>query len=574
METAKSMIESDCQNLEASTNRLEDALRFDQIPHTAKIFNDFLYDYPKVATFYSDWGRASSPPLTERARYIAGQEYQRDKVADALERINTRAGSSELAFENIRTLRNPQSVAIVTGQQAGLFTGPLYAIHKAITAIKLANCLKQEGVQAVPVFWIASEDHDFEEVNHCEVVDVEGHLRRILYEGCSDQSDVPVGNIHLCEGISARIDEMLSALPPSEFLPQIEKDLRESYRAQAGFAEAFASLMARLFKNYGVVLLDPLEPGLKEVAAALYVEATEKANEIADALVQRSAQLVDAGYHAQIHVSDDMVPLFYLDNGRRLAMTRKGREFILKGSNRSIPVNDLIELARTCSDCFSPNVTLRPIVQDFLLPTAAYIGGPSEIAYFAQIQVVYQVLNRPLPCVLPRASFTLIEGRHQKALTKYSLTLPDFFDGLHAAVTKVVERSLDRDASATFSEAERVTAEQLEKVERSLNRSDATLAASVKIAREKILYQFEHLRTKFVHASARRDEAAYRQVERAYNTLFPNKNLQERELNIFYFLSRYGPSLIDDIYRAAEIGFSNHKLVYIGGVASQVVNAS
>ncbi|HEY6333568.1 MAG TPA: bacillithiol biosynthesis cysteine-adding enzyme BshC, partial [Blastocatellia bacterium] len=533
METAKAMIESDCQNLEASTGRLDDALRFDQIPHTAKIFNDFLYDYPKVAAFYSDWGRVSSP-LTERARYIAGQQYLRDKVADALERVNTRAGSSELAFENIRTLRNPQSVAIVTGQQAGLFTGPLYAIHKAITAIKLANCLKQEGVQAVPVFWVASEDHDFEEVNHCQVVDVEGRLRRILYEGCSNLSEVPVGHIRLCEGISAKIDELLAALPPSEFRPRIEKDLRESYHAQAGFAEAFASLMARLFKNYGVVLLDPLEPELKEVASPLYVEAIQKAGEIADALVRRSSELVAAGYHAQIHVSDDMAPLFYLDNGRRLAMTRKGNEFVLKGSNRSIPAAELIELARTCSDCFSPNVTLRPIVQDFLLPTAAYIGGPSEIAYFAQIQVVYQILNRPLPCVLPRASFTLIEGRHQKALAKYSLTLPDFFDGLHAAVTRVVERSLDRGAATTFSEAERITSEQLDRVEQALSRADATLAASVKIAREKVLYQFEHLHTKFVHASARRNETAYRQVERAYNTLFPNKNPQERELNIFY----------------------------------------
>jgi len=569
------MTESDCQNLEAAGKRLDNALRFDRIPNTSKLFNDFLYNYPKVSAFYTDWGRGSGPSLADRAKYIASQQYDRTGVADALKRINTQAGSSDLVFENIETLRKPGSVAIVTGQQAGLFTGPLYAIHKAITAIKIANCLKQEGVQAVPVFWVASEDHDFEEVNHCEVIDVEGRLKRIVYDACGHTNDLPVGNIRLCEGISAKISEMIATLPPSEFIPGIEKDLRESYVSDAGFAEAFARLMARLFKNYGVVLLDPLDDGLKQVAAPLYVEAIEKSPEIAQALVRRSADLVAAGYHAQVHVSDDMTPLFYMDEGRRLAMTRHNGQFILKGgSNKSIPRDELIDLARNCTNCFSPNVTLRPIVQDFLLPTAAYIGGPSEIAYFAQIAVVYEALNRPLPFILPRASFTLIEGRHQKALAKYSLTLPDLFDGLHSAVTKVVERSLDRETSETFTEVERATGEQLDKLERSLSRADGTLAASVKVAREKIFYQLEHLRTKFIHASARRDEAAYRQVERAYNTLFPNKNLQERELNVFYLLSRYGPGLIDDIYDATDIGFSNHKLLYIGGVASQVVNAS
>ena len=567
------MKESDCQNLDAAAQRLDNALRFDQVPHTSKLFNDFLYNYQNVSRFYQPWGRSFSP-LSEHAKYVGAQSYDRERVANALERINKKAGSSSLAFENIELLRKPGSVAIVTGQQAGLFTGPLYAIHKAITAIKLANCLKRDGIPALPVFWVASEDHDYEEVNHCQVIDVEGHLKRIVYEGCGHKADIPVGNIYLCAGIESKIDELISALPPSEFVAGIEKDLRESYVADAGFAEAFGSIIARIFRNYGVVLLDPLDEELKQVAAPLYVDAINKAPELARALVVRSQELVAAGYHAQVHVSEDMVPLFYMDEGRRLAMTRQGDNFILKGgSKRSIPSAELVDLARNCTNCFSPNVTLRPVVQDFLLPTAAYIGGPSEIAYFAQIGAVYEVLGRPLPCVLPRASFTLIEGRHQKSLIKYGLTLPDFFDGLHAAVTKVVERSLDRDTASAFSAAEQTVNEQLDNLESALMRTDATLAASVKLAREKVFYQIEHLRTKFIHASARRDETAYRQVERAYNTLFPNKNLQERELNIFYFLARYGPRLIDDIYEAAEIGYSNHLLLYIGGVASQVVNA-
>ncbi|HVG19546.1 MAG TPA: bacillithiol biosynthesis cysteine-adding enzyme BshC [Blastocatellia bacterium] len=566
------MNEGECRNLEAAADRLDNAIHFTDMPRTSRLFNDFLYDYEKVARFYSDCGRTVSP-LAEHARRVGAQDFDRGRVPDALERINRRAGSSDLTFEHIEMLRHPGSVAIVTGQQAGLFGGPLYTIHKALTVIKLAACLREQGTEAVPVFWVASEDHDYEEVNHCRVVGREGHLRDVRYEPQTREQDVPVGHIALDEGINRAVDEFIAHLPPSEFVPEIERDLRDSYGAGRGFAEAFARLMARLLKNYGVVLLDPLDEELKQVAAPLYSEAVAKSSEIARALVGRSAELERAGYHAQVHVSEDMVPLFIMDNGRRVAMTESDGRFQVKGSQRSFGREELIELARRCPNCFSPNVTLRPVVQDYLLPTAAYVGGPAEIAYFAQIRAVYETLGRQDPCVLPRASLTLVEGRHQKTMKKYGLELPDFFEGLHPAIKKVVEQSLDRETSNVFAETERLFDEQLDKMEKSLSRADRTLSDSIKRARSKITYQIEHLRTRFIHASARREETAYRQVERAYTTLFPDKNLQERELNIYYFLSRFGPSLIDELYAAVDIGYCNHQLVYIGGAASQVVNA-
>jgi bacillithiol biosynthesis cysteine-adding enzyme BshC len=425
----------------------------------------------------------------------------------------------------------------------------------------------------VPVFWIASEDHDYEEVDHCRVVDQEGKLKTVRYEPCARKADSPVGHVQLCEGVGETIDELIAQLPRSEFMPELEHDLRESYAHGVGFAEAFARLMARLFSNYGVVLLDPLDEQLKQVVAPLYSQAIDKSGEIARALVERSRELEQSGYHAQVHVSEDMVPLFIMEDGRRVAMTEQEGRYFVKGSERSFSKGELMEMAERCPTCFSPNVTLRPVVQDYLLPTAAYIGGPAEIAYFAQLRAVYETLNRQEPCVLPRASLTIIEGRHQKTMKKFKLELRDFFDGLHPAITKVVEQSLDRETSRTLTETEQTLAEQLDRLEQSLTRADATLSSSIKRARAKILYQIEHLRTRFIHASARREESTFRQIERAYATLQPDKNLQERELNVFYFLSRYGPSLIDELYAAVDIGYSNHKLIYMGGVASQVVNA-
>jgi bacillithiol biosynthesis cysteine-adding enzyme BshC len=567
------MNESDCKNLEAASSKLKDALRYTEIPRTSRLFTDFLYDYAKVANFYTDFGRTVSP-LAEHARAVGAQTFDRARVADALERINRKAGSSELTFKHIDVLRREGSVAIVTGQQAGLFTGPLYTIHKALTVIKLAACLHDQGVDAVPVFWIASEDHDYEEVNHTRLIDSEGHVKTVRYEPADRPLEVPVGKITLDEGINEAIEEFVAQLPPSEFLPEIETALRDSYTPGEGFATAFAKLLARIFKDYGVILLDPSEEGLKQVVAPLYGKAIEKSTEIANALVERSAALVEAGYHAQINVSEDMVPLFILDEGRRLALTQRDGKFFVKGSSRSFEKDELAELARRCPNCFSPNVTLRPVVQDYLLPTAAYIGGPAELAYFAQLRAVYEVLERQAPCVLPRASFTIVEGRHQKTMEKYDLQLSDFFESLHAAITKVVENSLDRSTAEAFAETEKVFNNQLTRLEESLHKADPTLADSLKRSREKVIYQIEHLRTRFIHASAKREEATYRQVERAYTTLMPNKNFQERELNVFYFLARYGASLIDELYKAADVGFSNHRLVYVGGAASQVVNAT
>ena len=563
---------TDCQDLEAAADEMTDALRFTEIPRTTRLFNDFLYDYPKVARFYANYGR-SVEPLANHARRIGAQEFDRKRVPDALERINRQAGSSELTFKHIEMLRRPGSVAIVTGQQAGLFTGPLYTIHKALTVIKLAACLRDQGVEAAPVFWIATEDHDYEEVNHCKVVDREGHLAQIRYEASGHKADEPVGSVSLCPAINQTIDELVARIAPSEFIPALERDLRESYTEGVGFADAFARLMARLFRDYGVVLLDPLDQELKQVAGPLYAKAIEKSSEIATALVERSRELEAAGYHAQIHVSEDMVPLFIMDDGRRAAITQDDGRFAVKGSSNSFSKEELVELATRCPNCFSPNVTLRPVVQDFLLPTAAYVGGPAEIAYFAQLQAVYKTLGRQEPCVLPRASFTIVEGRHQKTMKKYGLELRDFFDGLHPAVTKVVEQSLDRDTSNAFTETERVLNEHLDKLRGALERTDKTLSDPLETSRAKMMYQLEHLRTRFIHSSAHREENAYRQVERAFTTLYPDKNLQERELNVYYFLSRYGPSLLDDLYEAADLGFSNHKIVYIGGVASQIVNS-
>lgn len=539
------------------------AISFDEIPRTSRLFHDFLYNFSRVERFYQSEGQEIDS-LVARTGIVSAQAFARDAVADVLVDQNRKAGASEIAIANIERLRQKDSVVVITGQQAGFFTGPLYTIYKALTAIKLTAELRERGVNAVPMFWVASEDHDFEEVNHTRLVNREGQLITITYSACSPKEGKPVGQVTLCDEVDGNIEELIAALPASEFMPRLIDDLRASYQAGAGFADAFGRLMLKMMGHFGIVLIDPLDDRLKQVAGEIYTRAISRIPEFATHLVRESAALEAAGYHAQVYTAPEAVPLFMLDDGRRKAIVRRddGR-FYLKGSEKSFNADELRDTVQRCPSCFSPNVTLRPIVQDFLLPTIAYIGGPAEIAYFAQLRPNYRLLERVEPVVLPRASFTLIEKRHAKTLSKYGIEFADLFSGQEDVMKKVVEGGMDQNTAMIFDESEKVFNEQLEKLRESLTAVDPTLADSLKGGREKIVYQLHNLRTRFIHNRSKRDETMQQQVERLFAVLYPNKNLQEREINASYFLARYGYELIDRLYQEVEIGFRDHKLIYL-----------
>ena len=537
-----------------------ETIRFSDIPKTSQLFQDFLYDFSRVGDFY-EAGARDWDALIARAQRVAAQTFQRDAVADVLLDQNRAAGAGEATLANFERLRQNDSVVIITGQQAGLFTGPLYTVFKALTAIKLAHELREKGVNAIPVFWIAAEDHDFAEVNHVRLVNREGQLVTITYTACSPAEGKPVGSVTLRDGIKENLDEFIAALPESEFTPRLAADLREAYSAGTGFADAFGKMMMKLFGKYGVVLINPLDDRLKQIAGTIYSQAMQRAPEFAHALVQQSAALEAAGYHAQVYTSNESVPLFMMDEGRRTALIQRDGSFYLKGSEKQFPREELLETVHRCPPCFSPNVTLRPIVQDFLLPTAVYIGGPAEIAYFAQLRAGYQLLGRIEPLVLSRASFTLLEKRHAKTLSKHGLQFSDLFAGLNEVMTKVAEQSLDKETAATFDETEQLFEAQLEKLQAALQKVDPPLAAALKGGRANILSNIHRLRATYVKNVSQRDEATRHQIERAYTVLYPNKGLQEREINVAYFLSRYGYELLDRIYDEIHLEESGHQLL-------------
>ena len=560
-----SAIESACYSTPEEAGLRVQTVSFDQIPHQSRLFLDYLRDPLALKRFYPSAVRYHHELPARAAEVLAAHQTDRNALCDALRASNAAWGATSETLENIELLRAEDCLAVVSGQQAGLFTGPLYTIYKAISAIKLAGCLTQRKTKAVPVFWIASEDHDFPEVATAEFISRDCRLESVSAPASLHREAAPVGRITLDESINDLRRLLFERLPQTEFTTELETMLNNSWSVGCGYGEAFARMMTSLLGCYGIILLDPLDPTLKKLAAPLYAKAAKRAPEIAAAIEVRSRELEAAGYHAQVTPSTASFPLFMHDeSGARHAMTRtEDGKYRTKDGEKTYALEELAALALESPERFSPNVTLRAVVQDYLLPTIAYYGGAAEIAYFAQTAEVYRLLDRPATPILPRSSLTFIERHTGRVLERYGLKLVDLFNGPEQVLARVVEEHLGTDTAEQFGKAEESFNRELDDLREKLITLDPTLADALETGRRKINYQLDGLRTRFHRTQIARDETAQRQLERAFDQLYPHKELQERHVNITSLVARHGRYVIDWIYSAVNLGSDEHQVVYL-----------
>ncbi|HEY2971272.1 MAG TPA: bacillithiol biosynthesis cysteine-adding enzyme BshC [Pyrinomonadaceae bacterium] len=560
-----STAEPACYSTPEESGLRVETLSFDRIPHQTQLFLDYLRDPTELREFYPAAVRFHHELPARAPEVLAAYRTDRGSLCDALQDMNAAWGAGEETLKNIQHLRDPDCLAVVSGQQAGLFSGPLYTIYKALSAVKLAGCLTQRNTKAVPVFWIATEDHDFPEVAKAEFIARDCKLAHVEVSPDLHREGQPVGRVVIDSSIDGVVERLLELLPSSEFTPYLETLVRDTWRPGCSYGEAFARMMTSLLGRHGLVLLDPLDQRLKALAAPLYASAALRAPEIATAIEVRSRRLVEAGYHAQVTPSENSFPLFIHDaSGARHAMTRSDDgKYATKDADQSYTVEELSNLALAHPEQFSPNVTLRAVVQDYLLPTIAYYGGAAEIAYFAQTAEVYRLLERPITPILPRSSLTMIERHTGRVLERYGLTLADLFAGPESVLKRVVEEHLGAETAKSFAKTEGTVNSELDSLREQLRSIDPTLADALETGRRKINYQLEGLRTRFHRAQMTRDEAAHRQLQRAFDQLYPNKELQERHINITSLLARHGRYVIDWIYNAINIGSNEHQIVYL-----------
>ena len=526
-----------------------------QLPSFPKLAADFITGSHNVVRFYPYSPQNTPELLVDRSQQISYPNERREEVARILEQQNRAWQASEATMRNIDSFRDG-AAAMVTGQQVALFGGPMYAIYKTLTAVKFAEQLTRAGTNCVPVFWLATEDHDFEEVSGITLFSPTSGLVSLPLQA-TPKPNQQVSTIQLGEGVSSLTRQASKLLGASE----ISALLESCYAPQETLGSALAKLFAHIFGKFGLITIDPSTPELHRIASPVYREAFEKADQLTQSLLKRGAQIEAAGYEPQVKVTSTSTLLFYTHDGERLPVRRVNGNFVV-GAHK-LGREELARELAAHPEWFSPNVLLRPVVQDYLLPTVAYIGGPSEIAYFAQATVVYEELLGYATPILPRFSATLIDPKSRRIMEQYGITLPQIFEGPERFRERLAEHNIPQELDSALEQTRRLLEENLSAVVAQLEKLDPTLVDAAKKSVGKMEYQLEHLRKKAAQAQLRRREELGRHADHLSSTIFPNKNLQEREIAGVSFLAQHGAALLDRIYDAIEPACLGHHVIHI-----------
>jgi bacillithiol synthase len=530
---------------------------YTQVPHSSALLTDYLYHYERVSQFYS-----GSPYDPKSYQAVASQMSQfvldRAGICDVLTRQNRAFGCSEPTLANIERLRQSSTFAIITGQQVGLFSGPAFTLYKALTTVRLSQSLTEQGIPSVPVFWLATEDHDLEEVAEGFTFDDEYNLLPLRDSGSRPSPRSPVGEVRHTEEITLALNQLEAVLPQGESRSRLLQDLRECYVPGATWGESFAKFLTRLFGRWGVILLNPLDEAVHRLSARVYQQAIDKAAELRAGVLQGSHDLVQRGYHAQVHVAEDSTLVFVTRGGGRLTLDQLSGKLLLGGSEE-ISQSELQTLIADRPLDLSANVLLRPVVQDMLLPTLAYVAGPSELAYLGQARSLYESFGRPQPVAFLRAGFTLVDSRTDRLMEKYKLELGDVWQGEEILGQKIAAAGFAEGWSEHFDQSERELDQLLTRLQGDIEKLDATLLDTLQHTKEKMKYQMERLRGKLTRAALGRSDLLVRHVQALSRFLLPHKDLQERRVGGVYFLGRGGYELLEHLLAQVQVHCSDHQ---------------
>jgi bacillithiol biosynthesis cysteine-adding enzyme BshC len=520
------------------------------------LFRDYLAARPEVLRFYGGGG-FDLAAIAEAALRADTLSRPRAAVAEALVRQQEALGAPQAA-ERARSLREPGTVAVVTGQQAGLFGGPLLVLFKAIATVQVARLLSEKGQPAVPAFWVASDDHDFAEVRAVSVIDAAGGIRTLRYTPRREPVGEPASRIVLDDTITLLVDELASVLPPSLGRDEVLGLVAECYRPGDTFSGAFARLLSRLLPE--LVVLEPADPALKALMVPVLVREVREASPTSRLAIETGRGLLAAGYHQQVPVRPGFLNLFALVEGQRRALALADGQIEVRGTRQRLALEEAVREIEAEPERWSPGALLRPLVQDTLLPTAAYVGGPAEIAYHAQIVPSYAHFGIPRPVLLPRPSLTLVEPAQARTLGTEGLTLADLEGDPEALVGRWAREDYPR-VEAAFATAREALGREIGAIEEALAAADPTLRAAAAAARGRALHQVEGLHEKALRALKKRNHGRADRLRRTRDALFPGGAFQERGLGFVGALARRGLALCRELEGLVDPFARGHQLV-------------
>jgi bacillithiol synthase len=532
----------------------------------SRLAHDYIHHFDRVSGFYGEDYRGEHS-YAERVQWLDLSEdkrIQRKALVDCLRTYNQKHNDHPAVHKSLQLLEQPGTVTMVGGQQSGLFTGPLLVIYKAITVIQAAREAEERlNRPVVPVFWIAGEDHDWDEVNHTYFLSQDQQLSKIKLDA-KDGLRTSVSYTDVAEeDWNAMLTELQIQLADSEYKADLLKMARESLDGSAGLSEAFAKLISCMFGKYGLILLDSADPGLRALEVPIFESLITQSETMGLSYQQAARDIAGLGYEVQADVSENGANLFYLHEGRRLLLYREGRVFSDRKGIITLTEEELLVDLHQHPERFSNNVLTRPIMQDSLLPVLGTILGPGEISYWAITRYAFSDLGLQMPLIIPRMSFSIVDGTVHKLMEKYGLS----FEDVHLRLSEKREAWLASKDELNLEERFSQTREQFEALYQplieDLGKMQSGLLKLGLTNKDKILEQMDYLLSKSRNALEQQHEAALAQWKRMEQTLMPEGKPQERVYNILEYMNRYGLNLVDRLMEIPYVASGIHRVVYV-----------
>lgn len=520
-----------------------------ELERLSPVSNQLLSDYweknEELLSFYQYPYNDGS--FQERADYLKGQQFDRKSLCSIIRQFMEPFGISSTSIKNLEKLENG-ALAIVGGQQAGLLTGPLYSVHKAISVILLAKEQSEKlGIDVVPIFWIAGEDHDLDEINHTYTI-VEAQPKKRTF-GISSRKKTMASQTKFDQAqMKDYINEIFKDYGETEHTQQLHQSVLKQMEESETFTDFFARLMNALFKDEGLLMIDSAFPLLRQYQSPFFQRIIEKNEAIAAAVIEKERLFEIKGYGKPILATEENANLFYVREGERFLLERKNQYFVNASANVKLTEEELLQIAAQNPESLSNNVVTRPIMQEMTLPVLAFVAGPGELAYWATLKDAFDLLNLQMPILAPRLNITILTRQVEQYLSDYELSVEQVFAGeVEKLKQQFIEGIQNQEVKEKISNIKKMLDEQYEQILNHLNSQNLHLERIVEKNKQYHQMQLDYLDNKIEHEILIQHDNTIRRFNTLVSELYPNDRLQERVYNPYQYLNIFGPSLISEL---------------------------
>lgn len=534
------------------------------LPETNRFAEDYVQSEGAALQFFP-YHPFRQESFEERLAELRGRSIQREKLAQVIEEFMEPFSPTPRQREELKHLRDETSVVVIGGQQAGLLTGPMYTLYKIVTILQVARQQKERlGVPVVPVFWIAGEDHDFQEINHVYLpAKEEGRMEKIVLS-FPEEVRRPISRRNLpLDELNTWLEEVFLHLKETDFSPELRTVITQAAQRSETYVDFFAFLIQHYFGEEGLLFIDSAYPALRELEAEHFVQIIEGYDEIDAKIRDAWAKMKEAGYPPQVNLGPHPALLFVEKEGERLLLEKRDSFFVTKDLRFRYTKEELVHLARTQPWSLSNNVLTRPYMQEILFPTLSFVAGPGEVAYWALLGPYFEAMGLTMPIVIPRLRLTLLEPHIAHYLDKHALDVETVVTSFEEFQREWLAKQDRFNLEDLFTGLKEEIKNLYQPVIETVGQINKGLFDLGHKNLNKVLEQVDYLHKRATADHKKQHEAALRQFAKIKQAVYPEEKLQERVYNPFYFFNKYGTQWLSVLIEEPFDYNGKHHLVYL-----------